>query len=159
MNSSRAYYIYRCECTNPLTDGYYCEYKRHDSCSLTREEVARGDRWDEKCTDSQHGACVDISGVAHCVLVHLPACLLPSSPNFRCKPDYTGEKCEIFDPCARQPCKHGDCIPVGTSRPLKISEKISDTEHCRRGIRHKSLSMLMPIIRKVEPGKPSLHGN
>nr|pir hypothetical protein C17D12.6 - Caenorhabditis elegans [Caenorhabditis elegans] len=124
VNSSRAYYIYRCECTNPLTDGYYCEYKRHDSCSLTREEVARGDRWDEKCTDSQHGACVDISGVAHCVLVHLPACLLPSSPNFRCKPDYTGEKCEIFDPCARQPCKHGDCIPIpntadvafGTSR-------------------------------------------
>ncbi|EFO90842.1 CRE-SPE-9 protein [Caenorhabditis remanei] len=99
VQTSRAYYIHRCECPNRLTDGYYCEYKRHDACSLTREEVARGARWDEKCTDSQHGACVDINGEATCV----------------CKPDYTGETCEVFDPCARHPCKHGDCIPIPSS--------------------------------------------
>ncbi|KAF1771410.1 hypothetical protein GCK72_003236 [Caenorhabditis remanei] len=99
VQTSRAYYIHRCECPNRLTDGYYCEYKRHDACSLTREELARGARWDEKCTDSQHGACVDINGEATCV----------------CKPDYTGETCEVFDPCARHPCKHGDCIPIPSS--------------------------------------------
>ncbi|ULU13987.1 hypothetical protein L3Y34_016478 [Caenorhabditis briggsae] len=99
VSTSRAYYIHSCECTDPLSDGYYCEYKRHDACSLTREEVARGARWDEKCTDSMHGACVDINGQATCV----------------CKPDYTGDTCEVFDPCARHPCKHGDCIPIPSS--------------------------------------------
>ncbi|EGT31855.1 CBN-SPE-9 protein [Caenorhabditis brenneri] len=69
VSTSRFYYIHRCDCTNPLTDGYYCEYKRQDACSLTREEVARGARWDEKCTDAQHGACVDINGEAHCVFL------------------------------------------------------------------------------------------
>uniref|UniRef100_A0A1I7UVA4 Delta-like protein n=1 Tax=Caenorhabditis tropicalis TaxID=1561998 RepID=A0A1I7UVA4_9PELO len=102
VETSRAYYIHRCECTNPLTDGYYCEYKRHDACSLTREEVIRGARWDEKCTDSQHGSCVDLHGDATCV----------------CHPDYTGDTCEVFDPCARLPCKHGDCIPIPSSADM-----------------------------------------
>ncbi|CAI2296084.1 unnamed protein product [Caenorhabditis sp. 36 PRJEB53466] len=99
VKSGRAYFVHRCECTDALSDGYYCEYRRSDACSLRREEVARGARWDEKCTDMQHGACVDIMGEPKCV----------------CKPDYTGESCEVFDPCARHPCKHGDCIPTPSS--------------------------------------------
>uniref|UniRef100_A0A8R1DUQ0 EGF-like domain-containing protein n=1 Tax=Caenorhabditis japonica TaxID=281687 RepID=A0A8R1DUQ0_CAEJA len=67
VRSNRFYYIPSCECTDPLSDGIYCEYKRKDGCSLTRDEVARGARADEKCTDMQHGACVDIMGKATCV--------------------------------------------------------------------------------------------
>ncbi|CAB3408902.1 unnamed protein product [Caenorhabditis bovis] len=97
--SKEFYYLPTCTCTDPLTEGYYCEYKRKDACDLTLEEIARGVRLDEKCTDIAHGACVDILGTAHCV----------------CKPDYTGANCENFDPCARKPCKHGNCIALSES--------------------------------------------
>uniref|UniRef100_A0A1I7UVA3 Delta-like protein n=1 Tax=Caenorhabditis tropicalis TaxID=1561998 RepID=A0A1I7UVA3_9PELO len=113
VETSRAYYIHRCECTNPLTDGYYCEYKRHDACSLTREEVIRGARWDEKCTDSQHGSCVDLHGDATCVDIPSDDDLMPlcndneKLQGFRClcEAGYLPPYCKIHT----NPCYHNLC--------------------------------------------------
>ncbi|CAI5438778.1 unnamed protein product [Caenorhabditis angaria] len=89
------YYLFRCECSD-LAEGRYCEFERETLCSPTREELARGMRYDEKCTSSENGQCIILYDKPHCV----------------CNPDYVGDSCSQFDPCARHPCKHGTCVPI-----------------------------------------------
>ncbi|VDM76851.1 unnamed protein product [Strongylus vulgaris] len=63
------------------------QYHRKDACEPTAVEKEQGVTRENRCTSHQNGNCISPEGIPLC----------------DCFPGYVGEKCDIYDPCARNP--------------------------------------------------------
>ncbi|KJH48933.1 EGF-like domain protein [Dictyocaulus viviparus] len=103
FDSGKFYLVPYCECKG-AESGRFCEYHRKDQCDPTAIESEGGITRENRCTSLQNGVCIAPEGIALC----------------DCFPGYVGEKCEVYDPCARNPCgKATDCVAM----PDEIEEK------------------------------------
>ncbi|VDM84081.1 unnamed protein product [Strongylus vulgaris] len=59
---------------------------------------------ENRCTSHQNGNCISPEGIPLC----------------DCFPGYVGEKCDIYDPCARNPCgRTSECIAIPDEMEVK----------------------------------------
>ncbi|KIH54950.1 EGF-like domain protein [Ancylostoma duodenale] len=79
-------------------------YHRKDACEPTAVEKEEGVTRENRCTSLQNGICISPEGIALC----------------DCFPGYVGEKCDIYDPCARNPCgKTSECVAIPDETEVK----------------------------------------
>ncbi|KAK5967098.1 hypothetical protein GCK32_008882 [Trichostrongylus colubriformis] len=96
FQSGKLYLAPFCECKG-VESGRFCEYHRKDACDPTAIEKQSGVTRENRCTSLHNGRCIAPEGIALC----------------DCFPDYVGEHCETYDPCARNPCgKSSECVAI-----------------------------------------------
>ncbi|PIO74504.1 EGF-like domain protein [Teladorsagia circumcincta] len=80
------------------------QYHRNSSCDPTAIEKQNGVTRENRCTSLRNGICIAPEGIALC----------------DCFPGYVGEHCEIYDPCARNPCgKSTECVAIPDETEVK----------------------------------------
>uniref|UniRef100_A0A7I4YNZ0 EGF-like domain protein n=1 Tax=Haemonchus contortus TaxID=6289 RepID=A0A7I4YNZ0_HAECO len=101
--SGKLYLVPFCQCKG-AESGRFCEYHRKDECDPTAIEKENGVTRENRCTSLHHGRCISPEGTVLC----------------DCFPGYVGEQCEVYDPCARNPCgKPSDCIAIPDEMKVK----------------------------------------
>uniref|UniRef100_A0A158P7L6 EGF-like domain protein n=1 Tax=Angiostrongylus cantonensis TaxID=6313 RepID=A0A158P7L6_ANGCA len=80
------------------------QYHRKDACDPTAVEKERGVTRENRCTSLLNGICIAPEGIPLC----------------DCHRGYVGENCEVYDPCARNPCgKVSECIAIPDELEVK----------------------------------------
>ncbi|EYC04381.1 hypothetical protein Y032_0088g2169 [Ancylostoma ceylanicum] len=103
FESGKQYLVPFCECKQ-ADSGRFCEYHRKDACEPTAVEKEEGVTRENRCTSLRNGICISPEGIALC----------------DCYPGYVGEKCDIYDPCARNPCgKASECVAIPDETEVK----------------------------------------
>uniref|UniRef100_A0A914X5E2 EGF-like domain-containing protein n=1 Tax=Plectus sambesii TaxID=2011161 RepID=A0A914X5E2_9BILA len=110
FGNSALYLMAACNCTDQLTYGLFCEHKRASLCEMTPDEIAAYGRY-SRCLNG-----------ARCIVD-------PFISTWRCQCliGYTGQMCEVKDPCHPNPCKNGaQCVRI----PETISQKLEFEHTC-----------------------------
>ncbi|KAE9413760.1 hypothetical protein Angca_007784 [Angiostrongylus cantonensis] len=103
FESGKLYLVPFCECKG-ANSGRFCEYHRKDACDPTAVEKERGVTRENRCTSLLNGICIAPEGIPLC----------------DCHRGYVGENCEVYDPCARNPCgKVSECIAIPDELEVK----------------------------------------